>query len=153
MAKKITWLEAAEIIGVCDRTLRRMRERYQEFGYDGLFDQRRRKRSYLRVPMETAERVLALYRDTYFELSVRHFHEKPRERAGDRAQLPLGKGTVKKSKAGKNRRWKDGSLSLQNTWLCKYDSGRQPRPSFFRNDPNRPKFVSARQEDEGKRPL
>src|SRR5437868_15072148 len=79
MAKKITWLEAAEIIGVCDRTMRRMRERYQEFGYDGLFDQRRRKRTTLRVPMETAERVLALYRETYFDLSVRHFQEKLRE--------------------------------------------------------------------------
>jgi transposase len=79
MAKKISWLEAAEIAGVCDRTMRRMRERYEEFGYDGLFDQRRRKRTYLRVPMETAERVLALYRDTYFDLSVRHFHEKLRE--------------------------------------------------------------------------
>lgn len=79
MAKKISWLEAAEIIGVCDRTMRRMRERYQEHGYDGLFDQRRRKRTTLRVPMETAERVLALYRDTYFDLSVRHYHEKLRE--------------------------------------------------------------------------
>jgi hypothetical protein len=59
--------------------MRRMRERYQEFGYDGLFDQRRRKRTTLRVPMETAERVLALYRDRYFDLSVRHFHEKLRE--------------------------------------------------------------------------
>jgi hypothetical protein len=36
MARKITWLEAAEIVGVCDRTMGRMRERYQEFGYDGL---------------------------------------------------------------------------------------------------------------------
>src|SRR4051812_49657906 len=80
MAKRITWLEAAEIIGVCDRTMRRMRERLQEFGYDGLFDQRHRKRTTLRVPMETAERVLALYRETYFDLSVRrHFHEKLRE--------------------------------------------------------------------------
>jgi len=79
IAKKITWLEAAEIIGVCDRTMRRMRKQYEEFGYNGLFDQRRRKRIYLRVPMETAERVLALYRDTYFDLSVRHFHEKLRE--------------------------------------------------------------------------
>jgi hypothetical protein len=72
MAKKITWLQAAEIIGVCDRTIRRMRERYQEFGYDGLFDQRRRKRTTLRVPMEIAERVLSLYQETYFDLSVRH---------------------------------------------------------------------------------
>ena len=29
MAKKISWLEAAEIIGVCDRTMRRMRENYR----------------------------------------------------------------------------------------------------------------------------
>ncbi|MGI8988218.1 MAG: helix-turn-helix domain-containing protein, partial [Bryobacteraceae bacterium] len=56
MAKKINWLEAAEIVGVCDRTMRRMRERYQEFGYTGLFDQRRGKRSTHCVPMETAER-------------------------------------------------------------------------------------------------
>ncbi|MDX6457877.1 MAG: hypothetical protein QOE55_1574 [Acidobacteriaceae bacterium] len=79
MAKKISWLEAAEIIGVCDRTMRRMRERYQEFGYDGLFDQRRRKRTTMRVPMQTAERVLTLYQETYFDLSVRHFHEKLQE--------------------------------------------------------------------------
>jgi transposase len=79
MAKKISWLEAAEIIGVCDRTMRRMRQQYVEHGYNGLFDQRRRKREYLRVPMQTAERVLALYQGTYFDLSVRHFHEKLRE--------------------------------------------------------------------------
>src|SRR4051812_43319253 len=79
MGKKITWLGAAEIIGVCDRTMRRMRKQYEEFGYNGLFDQRRRKRTYLRVPMETAERVLALYQETYFDLSGRHFHEKLRE--------------------------------------------------------------------------
>ena len=79
MAKRITWLEAAEIIGVCDRTRRRMRERYQEFGYDGWFDQRRRQRTTLRVPLATAERVPALYQETYFDLSVRHFHEKRRD--------------------------------------------------------------------------
>ena len=79
MAKRITWLEAAEIIGVCDRTMRRMRERYQEFGYDGLFDQRHRKRTTWRVPLETAEHVLKLYQETYFDLSMRHFHEKLRE--------------------------------------------------------------------------
>src|SRR4051812_20827436 len=37
------------------------------------------ERTYLRVPMETAERVLALYQGTYFDLSVQHFHEKLRE--------------------------------------------------------------------------
>ena len=79
MAKKISWLEAAEIIGVCDRTMRRMRDGYQKFGYTGLMDRRRGKASVQRVPMETAEEVLRLYRETYFDLNMRHFHEKLRD--------------------------------------------------------------------------
>jgi len=34
MAKKITWWQAAEIIGISDRHMRRWRQRYEEFGYD-----------------------------------------------------------------------------------------------------------------------
>ncbi len=79
MAKKLTWIEAAEIAGMSVRNMQRMRQRYQEGGYTGLFDQRRGKRSIHRIPMDTAERVLALYRDKYFDFSVRHFHEKLRE--------------------------------------------------------------------------
>ncbi len=45
MAKKITWWQAAEIIGLSDRSMRRWRERYEEHGYDGLFDQRKGKPS------------------------------------------------------------------------------------------------------------
>jgi hypothetical protein len=76
MAKKISWLDTAEIIGVCDRTTRRMRERYQEFGYDGLRDGRSGKQCSHRVPMARAEEVLRLYREVYFDLNIRHFHEK-----------------------------------------------------------------------------
>jgi transposase len=76
MAKKITWWQAAEIIGISDRHMRRWRERYQEFGYDGLFDRRRGKPSPRRVPLETVEKVLGLYREKYFDLNVQHFHEK-----------------------------------------------------------------------------
>jgi len=79
MAKKITWLEAAEVAGVTDRTMRRIRERYQEFGYDGLFDQRKGKRSIHRIALETAEEVLRLYKEVYFDLNMRHFHEKLKE--------------------------------------------------------------------------
>jgi transposase len=61
MAKKISWLEAAEMAGVTDRTMRRIKDRYTEFGYTGLFDQRKGKRSIHRIPMETAEEVLRLY--------------------------------------------------------------------------------------------
>jgi transposase len=76
MAKKITWWQAAEILGISDRSMRRWRERYEEFGYDGLFDRRQGKPSPKRVPMALVEQVLGLYRDRYFDLNVRHFHEK-----------------------------------------------------------------------------
>src|ERR1035438_7469168 len=41
MAKKITWWQAAEILGISDRHMRRIRERYEEEGYNGLLDRRR----------------------------------------------------------------------------------------------------------------
>jgi transposase len=78
MAKKITWWQAAEIIGISDRSMRRWRERYEEQGYDGLFDRRRGRPSPKRVPLATVEQVLGLYRDLYFDLNVQHFHEKLR---------------------------------------------------------------------------
>ena len=76
MAKKITWWQAAEILGLSDRSMRRWRERYEEFGYDGLFDRRQGKPSPKRVPVAVVEQGLGLYRDRYFDLNVRHFHEK-----------------------------------------------------------------------------
>jgi len=76
MAKKITWWEAAEIIGVTDRTMRRWRERLEEEGYKGLADRRKGKVSFRRVPLKTCEEVLRLYREKYFDFSIRHFHEK-----------------------------------------------------------------------------
>ena len=76
MAKKITWWQAAEILGISDRHMRRWRERYLEEGYDGLFDRRRGKPSRRRVPLATVEKVFALYREKYFDLNVQHFHEK-----------------------------------------------------------------------------
>src|SRR5258708_1533941 len=79
MAKKITWWQAAEIIGISDRHMRRWRERYEEFGYDGLFDRRRGQPSRKRVPLAVVEQVLGLYRERYHDLNVRHFHEKLNE--------------------------------------------------------------------------
>ena len=78
MAKKISWSDAAEIAGMSVRNMQRKRQAYQEYGYTGLFDQRRGKRSIHRVPLQAAEKVLELYQTTYFDLSVRHFHEKLR---------------------------------------------------------------------------
>ena len=82
MAKKISWWEAAEIIGVTDRTMRRWRERLERDGYSGLVDRRKGKPSDRRVPVAQVEEMLRLYRDTYFDLNMRHFHEKLRDEHG-----------------------------------------------------------------------
>ena len=82
MAGKLKWWEAAEIIGVTDRTMRRWRERYQEHGYSGLWDYRKRSPSPKRIQVEVLEQVLQLYREKYFDFNVQHFHEKLQEEHG-----------------------------------------------------------------------
>jgi transposase len=79
VAGKLKWWEAAEIIGVSDRTMRRWRERYEADGYRGLWDYRKRSPSPKRVPLDQLEQVLQLYRDKYFDFNVQHFHEKLRD--------------------------------------------------------------------------
>jgi transposase len=82
MAGKLKWWEAAEIIGVTDRTMRRWRKQYEEHGYSGLWDYRKRSPSPKRVPVADLEKVLRLYREEYFDFNVQHFHEKLREDHG-----------------------------------------------------------------------
>src|SRR5262245_55353069 len=84
VAKKITWAQAGEVIGLCERQMRRWKERYEEFGYDGLFDRRLGKPSPKRVPLATVEEILRLYQEQYADFNVRHFHEKLREQHGIR---------------------------------------------------------------------
>src|SRR5260370_174548 len=57
-------------------------ERYQDNGYDGLYDRRKRRPSPRRMALKTAEKVLQLYREKYFDFNVRHFHEKLAEEHG-----------------------------------------------------------------------
>jgi hypothetical protein len=82
MAKKITWWQAAEIIGMSDRNMRRLHWRYREHGYDGLMDRRVGQPSSKRVPLAVVEQVFTLYREKYFDLNVRHFHEKLQQEHG-----------------------------------------------------------------------
>lgn len=111
IGKRITWWQAAEIIGISDRQMRRWRYRYQLHGYDGLYDRRRGQPSPRRVPLATVEKVLELYRERYFDFNVRHFHEKLREEHGIRlsytwVKLALqGAGLVPKHRGrGKHRK-------------------------------------------------
>ena len=111
MAGKLKWWEAAEIIGISDRSMRRWRERYEESGYDGLCDRRKGRPSPKRVPLKTAEEVLRLYREKYFDFNVRHFHEKLAEEHGIEISYTWvktalqGAGLVSKQRQrGKHRR-------------------------------------------------
>jgi transposase len=82
LAKRISWWQAAEILGISARSMRRWRERYEQYGYDGLFDRRRGRPSPKRVPVAVVEEVLRLYQERYPDFNVRHFHEKLREEHG-----------------------------------------------------------------------
>ena len=41
MAKRITWFQAAEILGISCRQMQRWKTRFEHEGYEGLFDRRR----------------------------------------------------------------------------------------------------------------
>jgi len=76
MSGEIHWIDAAEILGISDRQMRRWKRRYELYGYDGLYDRRNKRPSPRRVPLEKAEKVLRLYREKYFDFNMSHFYDK-----------------------------------------------------------------------------
>jgi transposase len=111
--------------------MRHWRPRYEEHGYDGLFDRRRGKPSPKRRPLEQAEKVLQLYQEKCFDLNVRHFHEKLREGHGLRlsytwVKLALqGAGLVKKGRKRGVHRQRRPRRSLPG--MLEHLDGSRPR--------------------------
>ncbi len=111
ISKQMTWWQAAEVLGLSPRQLRRLYHRYRCSGYDGLHDRRRGQPSPKRVPLRVVEQVFGLYREKYFDFNVRHFHEKLVEEHGIRLSYTWvkralqGAGLVNKApKRGVHRR-------------------------------------------------
>jgi transposase len=83
-----SWLQVADVLGVSPRTVRRLRWRYEQRGYDGLLDHRRRRPSPRAIPLAEVQRVLRLYRERYGPrdghpgFNVRHFHQLARREHG-----------------------------------------------------------------------
>jgi hypothetical protein len=73
LSRQLTWIQAAEILGCSARSIRRLRLRYQQCGYDGLLDHRRQTPSPKRAPVAEVERGLRLYGERYRDFNVRHF--------------------------------------------------------------------------------
>lgn len=134
MAKRITWFQAAEILGISCRQMQRWKTRFKLEGYEGLFDRRRGIPSPKRVPLKTVEEVLRLYQEQYFDFNVRHFHEKLSSEHNIQLsytwvkQALQGAGLVKtRRKRGKHRKRRPrrplpGMLlhidASQHRWFC-----------------------------------
>jgi transposase len=74
-AAEFSHLEAAELLGVGERTFRRWRRRFEDDGEAGLLDRRIGKASGKRVPVDREMEVEELYRTRYAGFTAKHFHE------------------------------------------------------------------------------
>jgi transposase len=74
--RQLSQAEAAEILGMSERTFRRWGERYEGEGAAGLLDRRLGKASARRVPVDQVDAVVSLYRGHYRGFTARHFHDK-----------------------------------------------------------------------------
>lgn len=73
---EIKWFQAAEILGVSCRTIRRWKSHFEAHGYDAFIDRRCKHPSPRRVAPKLIEEVIRLYRERYSDFHVKHFHEK-----------------------------------------------------------------------------
>jgi transposase len=73
LAGVITWAVAASVIGGSERHMRRMKERYEQYGVHGLQDLRGGRPRARRVSAATIEEVCRLKRDAYRDFSMKHF--------------------------------------------------------------------------------
>lgn len=74
-ASELSQLEAAELLGMSERTFRRWTRRFEEEGDEGLVDRRLGRRSGRAVPDADRDEIARLYRDRYQGFTARHFHE------------------------------------------------------------------------------
>jgi transposase len=87
--RELTMVEAAEILGVTERTFRRWSTRYEADGVAGLGDQRLGRASARAVPVDEAHQMVTLYESRYTGWTVKHFHERWQEEHGGAAVLHL----------------------------------------------------------------
>ena len=114
IAGKLSWYQAAEILGTSVRSLRRWKGNMEEHGVDGLIDRRRRRPSVRKVPLEEVKRVVRLYADRFSHYNMRHFHQIARRDHGVKFSYTLLRtvlqeaGLVKKKKGrGRHRRQRE----------------------------------------------
>lgn len=107
---KLTTEEASDLLGICSRTFLRLRMRYDEEGFEGLYDRRLGQPSPRRAADNEVKRITKLYEEKYRGFNVKHFHEFACREHGlkygytwTKSQLEKS-GLVRKSKRGGDHR-------------------------------------------------
>ena len=77
--------EAARILGICDRSFRRYRDRYEEQGMEGLLDKRLNQVSHRRAAVDEVMALTEKYRGGYEGWNAQHFHSWYRREGGTRS--------------------------------------------------------------------
>lgn len=72
--RELSMVEAAEWLGITERTFRRWKDRYEADGAAGLQDRRLGRTSARAVPVDEALRMVTLYETRYMGWTVMHFH-------------------------------------------------------------------------------
>ncbi len=72
---RISWIQAADILRLTARHVRRLRERFEHLGSRGLLDGRAGCERQKKIPEEVLREICRLKREVYPDFSVRHFHE------------------------------------------------------------------------------
>jgi transposase len=100
--------EAADLLGISDRTFRRKKCRYEEEGFAGLLDRRIGNVPPNKVAVDEVEEMLSRYQKDYYDFNPRHFHSQlvkkhNFKRSYNFVRLSLqGSGLVPPSKIKKN---------------------------------------------------
>ena len=121
----LSWIQAAEILGIHTRSLRRWRARYEGDGVLGLYDRRRRRPSRRKAPAAAVQHLLRLYRDRYGPrdghpgFNVRHFHHLARRDHG----VTLSYSFVKLA-------LQEAGLVRKGRTRGRHRRRREPRPCF-----------------------
>ena len=74
-AKRLSCVEAGELLGMSERHFRRLCDAYEARGAEGLIDRRRGRASGRRAPVDQIEWTLNEFRTRYFDFTAKHFHE------------------------------------------------------------------------------
>ena len=139
LAGKMSWLQAADVLGLSPRTIRRWREKFDESGVDGLLDGRRRSPSDRALPARELSKWLRLYRERYAGYNVRHFHSIARRKHGLQWSYTLMRNVLQHAGLVSKRRPRG-----------KHRVRREPRPCFgemLHLDGSRHRWLALRPEE------